>query len=309
MRKKRLSRFKLLSKRQRQLEEKLDVYQYDVLPDTFRRQVIHILASTLGAYQDRGYTSYLSEPSANQRWNTLFSRYTREIGEFRLGNDPDANRSLQCFQYVQTAPTKQVLDFIDCAFQFINQDLRQDSEYVVHIPGAGYTHHTLDGAIEELNQRFEEHHIGYQFQNGQLINQADQYLHEEIMLPALTLLSDPQFQGAQDEFLSAHRHYREGHYKEAVADALKAFESAMKSILDERRWPYDKDKDPALKLIKILFEHHIIPPMLESQFTSLRGLLETGLLTVRNRTSGHGQGATPVVLPKYIAEYALHMAA
>ena len=49
--------------------------------------------------------------------------------------------------------------------------------------------------------------------------------------------------------------------------------------------------------------------MLQSQFTQLRGLLESGLLPVRNRTSGHGQGTEPVTLPKYIAEYALHMAA
>ena len=49
--------------------------------------------------------------------------------------------------------------------------------------------------------------------------------------------------------------------------------------------------------------------MLQNQFTQLRGLLESGLLPVRNRTSGHGQGTEPVALPKYIAEYALHMAA
>lgn len=51
-------------------------------------------------------------------------------------------------------------------------------------------------AIEELNQRFQEHNIGYQFQNGQLMKQTDQYVHEEVVLPALTLLMDPQFRGA-----------------------------------------------------------------------------------------------------------------
>lgn len=49
--------------------------------------------------------------------------------------------------------------------------------------------------------------------------------------------------------------------------------------------------------------------MLTDQFTQLYNLLESGLARIRNRTSGHGQGAEPVVLPKYIAEYALHTAA
>jgi Domain of unknown function (DUF7014)/AbiJ N-terminal domain 4 len=300
--------FKLWSRRQRQPKEKPDVYQYDVLPDAFRNQVIHILVSTLGVYHEGRYSS-LSEPAANRRWNSLFSRYIREKGVFRLGDDSDANPYVQCFQYVQVADTEQTLDFIDFVFHFIDHDLRQDSEYVVHVPGRGYQFHTLDQAIEELNQRFQEHHIGYQFQNGQLVKQTDQYLHEEVVLPALTLLSDPQFRGAQEEFLSAHRHYREQRYKEAVADALKAFESTMKSILDERKWQYDKERDTARNLLQILFDHQLIPAMLQNQFTQIRGLLESGLPTIRNRTSGHGQGAEPVSLPKYIAEYALHMAA
>ena len=305
-----LRRFKLLSKRRRQPEEHPDVYQYEVLPDEFRRQVIYILNSTLGRYDDQYSSRFssLSEPSANGRWRTLFSCFAEAIGEFSLGDGRD-NPFAQCTQYVLTAPAKRVLDFIDLAFHYIDTDLRQDSEYLFRVPGAGFQYIRLDEAIETLNQRFEEHRIGYQFKDGELIKQTDQYVHEEVMLPALTLLSDPRFRGAQEEFLSAHRHYREQQYKEAIADALKAFESTMKSILDERGWEYDRERDTVNTLIRLLFEHHLIPQMLQSQFPNLRGLLESGLPTVRNRTSGHGQGAEPVVVPKFVAEYALHMAA
>jgi AbiJ N-terminal domain 4 len=301
---KKITMSKLWSKRQQQ-DKSRDIYQYDVLPDAFRGQVIHILVSTLGIY----YTNSFSTSSSNERWKILFSRYTRERGVFHLGNDPNANVYQQCFQHIQVAPTEQALDFIVCAFEFINQDLRQDPEYIVQVVGGVYQFRLLDEAIEELNQRFREHQIGYQFQNGQLIKQTDQYLHEEVMLPALTLLSDPQFRGAQEEFLKAHQHFREQKYKEAVNEALKAFESTMKSILDERGWPYDKQKDTAKKLIDILLDKELIPGMLQDEFTGLRNLLASGLPTVRNKKSGHGQGATPVDLPEYIAEYALHMAA
>jgi hypothetical protein len=311
VRNRKLPIFKLLSRRQRQPQKKPDVYQYDVLPDAFRKQVLHILVNTLGMYNQayNPFTYSLSEPSANQRWKKLFARYTNEKGVFHLGNDPHANLHLQCLQYVQAAGTEQVLDFIDCAFHFIDTDLRGDSEYAVHIPGNGYQFQKLDEAIADLNQRFQEHRIGYQFEHGELIKQTDKYIHEEVVLPALTLLAAPLFRGAQEEFLSAHRHYRERQYKEAVADALKAFESTMKSILDERQWQYDRERDTAQRLLLILFEHELLPAMVQNQFTQLRGLLESGLPTVRNRTSGHDQGAEPVTLPQYVAEYALHLAA
>lgn len=175
--------------------------------------------------------------------------------------------------------------------------------------GAGYGFRDLDEAIEELNQRFQEHRIGYQFQSGQLIKQTDQYLHEEVMLPALTLLIDPQFRGAQEEFLKAHQNYRGQRYKEAVADALKAFESTMKSILDAEKWPYNQDKDTSSALIQALLDHDLIPPMLLDNFKYLRTFLDSGLPKIRNRTSGHGQGTNPVALPGYVAEFALHLAA
>lgn len=303
-------KFPLWSKRQKQPEKKPDVYQYDTLPDAFRKQVIYILLEVFGAYNDRVRPGSLSEPSANPRWQTLFSRYTKEIGAFQLVEGSRDNVYEQCIHYLQIAPAEKALDFIVCAFQYIDQELRRDPEY--SMPSMFSQSHKvtkIDEAIEELNQRFEEHHIGYQFKNGDLIKRTEEYIHEEIVVPGLALLSDPRFKGAQEEFLNAHRHFREQRYKEAVADALKAFESTMKTILDQLGWPYSKDKDTAKALLKILFEKHLIPSMLQNEFTQLHGLLETGLLTVRNRTSGHGQGAEPVVLPKYVAEYALHLAA
>ena len=56
---------------------------------------------------------------------------------------------------------------------------------------------------------------------------------------ALLLLHDEEFRGAEEEFLNAHKHYRDGRQKEAIADALKAFESTLKTICDRRSWSYD----------------------------------------------------------------------
>jgi hypothetical protein len=62
-------------------------------------------------------------------------------------------------------------------------------------------------------------------------------------------------------------------------------------------------------LISIIFEKGLVPDYLQSEFTAWRATLEAGVPTVRNRAAGHGQGAEPAEVPKYLAAYALHMTA
>jgi hypothetical protein len=71
---------------------------------------------------------------------------------------------------------------------------------------------------------------------------------------------------------------------------------------------YDPAKDTASKLIDILFAKGLIPPFWQTQFSSLRCLLESSVPTGR-KLSGHGQGATPKAVPDYLTAYMLHMTA
>ncbi len=162
--------------------------------------------------------------------------------------------------------------------------------------------------ITELNYRFREHNLGYQFEQGNLIRIDSQYIHSEVVKPALTLLHDNGFAGASAEFLDAHEHYRTQRYPEAIAGALKAFESTMKGICDIRKWNYQTGTT-AKGLIEVVFSKELIPSSLTSQFSGLRSVLESGLPTVRNQQGGHGQGKDPVAIPSYMAGYALHLAA
>ena len=165
-----------------------------------------------------------------------------------------------------------------------------------------------DDAINELNHRFREHAIGYQYNNGQIIRVDSGFVHAEVVIPALSLLSDHDFEGAEEEFRNAHKHYRKQEYKDAIVDCLNAFESTMKTICKKCEWSYSKTAS-AKELIKVLLENELIPKYLESYFASLRSLLESGVPTVRNKTSGHGQGEFPVDVPEYLAAYVLHLTA
>lgn len=162
--------------------------------------------------------------------------------------------------------------------------------------------------IEELNSRFKEHGVGYQFIDGSLVRIASQFIHAEVIKAALSLLDAPGFEGPADEFRKAFTHHRHGRDKEAVVEALKAIESTMKAICAARKWKLDSTAT-AKELIKTLLANGLIPSELESHSTGLRNAMESGLPTVRNRTSGHGQGAVPVTIPPHITAYALHLTA
>ena len=165
-----------------------------------------------------------------------------------------------------------------------------------------------DDAIDELNIRFREHGVGFQFLGGQIVRVDSEHVHSEVIKPAIRLLHEKRYAGAQQEFLNAHRHYRKGETKESLNDCLKAFESVMKAICDKRRWRYPKNAT-AKTLIDVCFENELIPAFWQSQYSALRTLLESGVPTGRNRLSGHGQGKEPVAVPEYIAAYMLHMTA
>ena len=82
----------------------------------------------------------------------------------------------------------------------------------------------------------------------------------------------------------------------------------MKAICTQRGWAFKAD-DTAKGLIKIVFEHELISLFMQSHFSGLRSTLEAGVPTVRNRLSGHGQGAEEVTVSESVAAYALHLTA
>lgn len=82
----------------------------------------------------------------------------------------------------------------------------------------------------------------------------------------------------------------------------------MKTICKRKGWQVAENAT-AKPLIIILLQNEIIPVSLQTQFSSLRDTLESGLPTVRNKNSGHGQGTKVIDLPPHLVAYALHLAA
>ncbi len=243
---------------------------------------------------------------SNQWWDDIHRALVREKGVFEL-TENGANPFDSCQRYMQTAETRDALDLIELSFYFIDHNVRSLNDF--ERKRLSLTH--PNAAIAELNSRFREHCIGFEYASGEIVRVDSQYLHAETVKPALQLLQGAGrgFAGPLEEFLKAHEQYRKDNPKEAILNAGKAFESTLKAICSARGWTFDPHKDTASKLLETVFNNGLIPSYLQTHFTALRSVLESGVPTVRNKTSGHGQGATPTTVPDHLVAYMLHTTA
>lgn len=291
--------FELFSSRQKKLRgEVSDVYIYEDMPQTLRVQVLHIIQDTIG--QDN------YDNKARIAYNFIHKALCKEYGVFTLEknarSDDEAvfNYFLKCNNY------EKCLDIIEVCFRVINSYVAKNYY--------NYKQHTTSSqdpndAINELNYRFKESRIGYEFESNELIRVDSKYIHSEIVKPAIHILGKNKiYAGANDEFLSAHEHYRHKRYKECLNDCLKSFESLMKAIHEKHSWPYNHN-DTAKKLINSILANGLVPEYLQNQFTSIRILLESGIPTVRKKEGGHGQGTDITSIPEHLASYTLHLTA
>ena len=287
--------YDIYSKRLRRMNGDVpEVYVYDDLPKPLRVQIVQIWTECLGK---PATPSGIRSQQIDECYAKIVIILRREYGVNKLPLGTYQYRTfydeLRIF-FDETTEVDKALDVVELVCQSIDK--------------ITYPSHLLS-PIDELNQRFKERGVGYGFESGQIIRIDEELIHEEVVKPALRILNQPQFAGAQEEFLKAHEQYRKGDTKDSLSNCLKAFESVMKAICDMRGWQYDKDRSTAKALIKICFDNELIPQIWESHYSTLRSLLESGVPTGRNKLGSHGQGTAPTSVPNYLAAYMLHMTA
>jgi HEPN domain len=162
--------------------------------------------------------------------------------------------------------------------------------------------------IEEINRRFEQHSIGYQFENRQIIRVDSKMTHAEIIKPALVLLTAPEFSKANEDFMAAHRHYRANEFKDCVTAANRAFESMLKAICDTEKWEYEKG-DSAAQLVKKVKAKGLFTHDFDRSFDAYVAMLKAGLPAVRNEAGGHGEGLMSAAVTAGIARFAINLTA
>jgi hypothetical protein len=246
-----------------------DVYVYDKLPPFLKKQISQILTESI--------------PAVDEYWTDVAKTMDREIESFSTLYGPGSG---SCLTYLaKSEDLEGVLSLIEiCAGAMARAE------------------------IDELNARFLQHGVGYQFENGQIIRIDSQYVHAEVVKEALWLLRQPGFETANDEFMKAHRHLREGNLRDANTAALRAMETVLKVICDAREWTYQRG-DTVEKLLAVVQREGLFPDYLGGYFTNLIGAMKAGVPKIRDRQGGHGAAPGDDPVPDHVAAFALHLTA
>lgn len=294
----------IFSKRQKALRgEAPDVYQYETIPKALKVQIIHIIQDTVGSRSGNGYGQTLSE----KVYHKINKDLCKEYGQFSLANRNDGPIFDRVYEYFfEENDVEKCLDIIELTFLLIHTYVREN---FIRFQREEGTTQEVNDAIDELNIRFKQHGIGYEFSDGEIIRVDSQFLHSEVVKPALNVLQVSKFlEGAKQEFLSAHSHYRHKKYKESLNECLKAFESTLKAICKKHNWEHSAN-DTAKRLLNICLTNGLVPTYMKEQFNQFLGLLSSGVPTIRNKESGHGQGAEVKNVSPELVSYTLHLTA
>ncbi|MBX7488850.1 hypothetical protein K3177_10025 [Qipengyuania sp. GH25] len=296
--------FRLYSKRLHDAAKSgvADVYRYDKIPEPVRVQVKQIALDGLGRVGSRG-DGFNHGKNENDVWVELERIYLRERGlESISKGDFAGSRLLAFMRDCSVVEWLDLLELICFGIKVMGDSSRLSDRHNWQINGAP------DEAIDEINYRLREGGVGYQIEDGRVIRVDSEYVHAEVIKPALALLSEDGFEGPREEFLAAHGHYRAGEHRQAVAMAANALESTFKAIFDKKGWEHKKGARIS-DLVKVAKANKLWPDYMDGSFDQLVATLQSGLPKVRDNDASHGQGATPKVVPGYVAAYALHLAA
>lgn len=297
--------FELFSRRQKKRSGEPEVFIYDVFPETFRNQFFKIIRRT---FQE------LEEYNERFRWwrmaENICESFAEEKGmkviEAECDGVPYTNDVTALEGYIDQCSSQDFLNLMDFTFGYwIYPEIKSMKDDFL---GDIYVEY-INVAVESLNLRLRQHDLGYEFISGEIIIKTNTVAHETIVKPALKLLVDEDFRGAEEEYLRAYECWKQGENEDAITNAAKAFESTMKTICTKLDYKFDQHKDAASKLIQKLQDNNFYPPYLNNHFNGIRTTLESGAPTVRNKDAGHGQGSEVRNVEDEYVEYVLNLVA
>ena len=296
-------------------EGEVDIYDYDYLPRPLKVQVFLLMQDfsdwRLGAKDINSYVvdTLCREYGAFNLENLdIYSEDEDEESPNTLVVSPLASFSYRDYQdelksfFLCRKEIKHDLNAIKLAFDFMHE-----YAHTQRIPDIASSR-KISLAVEELNTRFKQHGVGYEFSNNNFLRIDSQFVHGEIVKPALNLLTDSDYSRAQEEFMAAHGYHLDGDAMGALNECSKSLESVLKIICAKRKWQHNPN-DGFGKLLEKVTEKGLIPKHWKTLFPALANLL-AGVSKARNELSGHGRGSQEAVsIPPHVAAYAMHMTA
>ena len=292
-----------------------DVFQYDVISNKLRMQVLHILERHIFPIVPEDIWMTALETSRQE----LLEEYGRNmLAEHNILEanviDPYNIVRNDCQRFfLHEQKTAFWLDLLELILRYLERFVKPETVQTTEsVPITSYDAmptrssginqvDSFDKAISRLNARFKLDGFGFHYENGRIVRMDHMFTHTEMVLPAFHLLGDKRFKNALDEFEKAHEHYRARNHKECVCSASDAVESTLKIICKHKRWgEHDKTKQGVL-MNTVFKDNQLLPDYCKSGFQTL--------FNIRGQDAAHGQGSTASTLTEHMARYALHLAA
>lgn len=275
-----------------------DIYTYDTLPERLRTQIVFIIEDAVN--------NLIQRPDAYKEIVTILCR---EYGQFCLTPSPPMMHGNRLYKdemnyfVLKENDTTKVLDAIELVLKY---SLGNIAAY--ELPKDHYKQQKVDSIIAELNERFKEHSVGYQFEENFLIRVDSQFAHAITIKPVLNLIQKKGYETVNKEFMSAFEHFKHGRNAPAMNECLKAYESTMKIICSKKYWPYSPSAT-ASSLIDVCISNGLVPDYWLSHLHGLKSVLNSSVLTPRNKESAHGAGPETKEIPNHLVSYMLNVTA
>ncbi len=172
-----------------------------------------MLKSGLGATKSRFY----GVDEFNPCYGYIVKAMRREIGVHRLVDEWVNGLRDELFNWLQKEINiDRWLDGVETSLRLIDTYVRGRADSFPYDTSA-----SPDEVIDEFNARIQEAAIGYQYISSEIIRINSQFVHSEVVLPALQLLRDEKFSSANKEYRSAHEAYRHGQLEDCVPIRLR----------------------------------------------------------------------------------------
>ena len=247
-------------------------------------------------------------------WSEIHQMLLYRHGKFQLSNGYPQSQAEDAINFLLNCGNEEFFDFVEyifrvkCLFHVAIEEnvLVSEINELFASENVGYelTEMVKEEVIEPVNEYpffGREQKVIKTVAYPQVIRKEDQVIHTTNIMPALTLLSDPKFKTADQEYLEALEDYRKGDYGDCLTKCGSAFESVMKIICDSKKWKY-KQTDTASALLTTIISKSGI----ESYFDQPLSIIAT----LRNRLSkSHGAGVAPKEVTQNYARYALNSTA
>lgn len=244
---------------------------------------------------------------AEEFWDEVHTKLTYLHGTPRLSNGRSNTKMIDALTFLESCDDPHFLDFLEYLFatrvhsvsdrpnmlSALNEFFRQD-DLPYAITGFVWT----KGVAVRYGNEYETQSLTAY---PQVIRRDSEVLHLNAIEPALQLLRNPGFAGANKEFLAALDDFRKADYGDCLIKCGSAFESVLKVICVRKKWPYQPN-DTAAPLLRTVINQSGMESFFEQPLILIA--------TLRNKLSGaHGAGQDVRDATEAKAQYAINSTA